>query len=107
MKRRKTLIHAGILALLAAAIFLWLISSGAIVFDHSGERWGEGLYWNGYYYVQTGGSYDEGKTIAKTTDGWQINEVEGDPEHIYVVLRSFLDNYLLVREDQLMGGVRP
>lgn len=99
MKRRETLIRAAILVLLAAALFFRLVSSGAIVFDHSGERRGEGLYWNGYVYVPAGGDYDEGKTIAKTTDGWQINEVEGDPEHIYVVLRSFLDNYLLVRED--------
>lgn len=100
MKRKKTLIRAGILALLSAGLFFWLVSSGAIVFDHSGERRGEVLYWNGYVYVPTGGDYDEGRTIAKTTDGWQINEVEGDPEHIYVVLRSFLDNYLLVREDR-------
>ena len=99
MKRKETLIRAAILLLLAAALLFWLVSSGAIVFDHSGERRGECLYWKGYVYVPAGGDYDEGKTIAKTTDGWQINEVEGDPEHIYVVLRSFLDDYLFVRED--------
>ena len=100
MKRKETLIRAAILLLLAAALLFWLVSSGAIVFDHSGERRGECLYWNGYVYVPAGGDYDEGKTIAKTTDGWQINEVEGDPEHIYVVLRSFLVDYLFVREDR-------
>lgn len=45
------------------------------------------------------GEYSEGKTIAKTTDGWQINEVVEDDTHTFVVLRSFLDQYLLVKED--------
>lgn len=100
MKQSIIVVRVAVLAALAAAVLFWLFSSGVIVFDHSGERRGEGsLYWNGCVYVPASGDYDEGRTIAKTTDGWQINEVEGDPEHIYVVLRSFLDDYLLVRED--------
>ena len=44
----------------------------------------------------------EGKTIAKTKDGFQICEVEGDESHTFVGLRSFLDNWLLVREDYVI-----
>ena len=76
-----------------------LLAKGYIVFDHSGVRRGEGVYWNDVLYVPTSGEYSEGKTIAKTDDCWQINEVEEDDTHTFVVLRSFLDQSLLVRED--------
>ena len=87
------------LAVAVALIFAYLVIRGYIVFDHSGVRRGEGVYWNDVLYIPSSGEYTEGKTLAKTTDGWQINEVEEDPSHTFIVLRSFLDNYLLVRED--------
>lgn len=61
---------------------------------------GNKLYWNGSVYVScSGNQYTEGKTIARTKDGWDINEVEEDDTHTFVVIRSFLDQYLLVKED--------
>ena len=87
------------LAVAAALIFAYLVTHGYIVFDHSGVRRGEGVYWNDVLYFPSSGEYTEGKTIAKTTDGWQINEVKEDSSHTFIVLRSFLDQCLLVRED--------
>ena len=96
MKKAKTFI-ALVLGLIL--VFGFLLAKGYIVFDHSGVRRGEGVYWNDVLYVPASGEYGEGKTIAKTNDGWQINEVEEDDTHTFIVLRSFLDQSLLVRED--------
>lgn len=41
---------------------------------------------------------EEGKTIA-LIDDWHINEVPEDPSHTFLVVRSFLDQYYIVRED--------
>ena len=82
-----------------AMLLVFLFANGIIVFDHSGVRRGEGVYWNDVLYVPASGEYSEGKTIAKTNDGWQINEVEEDDTHTFIVMRSFLDQSLLVRED--------
>lgn len=40
----------------------------------------------------------EGKTIGKI-DGFQIKEIPEDPEHNFLVIRSFLDQNYLVRKD--------
>ena len=40
----------------------------------------------------------EGKTIA-LIDDWIINEIPEDPSHTFFVVRSFLDQYYIVRED--------
>lgn len=97
-KRKKTKTLLGIV-LVMALLLVHLVTNGIIVFDHSGVRRGEGVYWNDVLYVPASGEYNEGKTIAKTNDGWQINEVEEDDTHTFIVLRSFLDQSLLVRED--------
>ncbi|MBP3673027.1 MAG: hypothetical protein J6J18_04285 [Oscillospiraceae bacterium] len=98
MKKKILLVTAVILAVTAALLFL-LFANGIIVFDHSGRRRGEGVFWNGSMYIPCSGEYSEGKTIAKTEDGWRINEVEEDDSHAFIVMRSFLDQYLLVKED--------
>jgi len=97
-KRERVRMLIGVVLTIALLVVL-LIRNGVIVFDRSGVRRGEGVYWNGVLYVPASGQYSEGKTIAKTNDGWQINEVEEDDTHTFVVMRSFLDNCLLVRED--------
>lgn len=98
MKKKTLLVTAVILAVTAAVLFL-IFTNGIIVLDHSGQRRGEGVYWKGSLYVPCSGEYSEGKTIAKTEDGWHINEVKEDPTHTFIVLRSFLDQSLLVKED--------
>lgn len=71
-----------------ATLLVFLFANGIIVFDHSGVRRGEGVYWNDILYVPASGEYSEGKTIAKTNDGWQINKVEEDDTHTFIVMRS-------------------
>lgn len=97
-KRKKVQTLIGIVLAMVLLLIL-LFTNGVIVFDHSGVRRGEGVYWNDILYVPASGEYSEGKTIAKTNDGWQINEVEEDDTHTFIVMRSFLDQSLLVRED--------
>ena len=67
VKKSKARILAGIAA--AGLVVVLLIANGIIVFDHSGVRRGEGVYWNNTLYVLCSGEYTEGKTIAKTNDG--------------------------------------
>ena len=97
--KKKSLIAALCMLILLGALLLCLVASGVIVFDHSAQRRGEGVFWQDVLYVPCSGMYNEGKTIAKTDDGWSINEVEEDDTHTFVVLRSFLDDCLLVSED--------
>jgi len=88
-----------LLALLGIVV-AYLLSRGIIVFDHSAQRVGEGFRWKGELYIPTSAAdYTEGKTIAKTTDNWQLNRVEEDDSHTFMVIRSFLDQWLCVRED--------
>ncbi len=76
---------------------LW--GSGFFVLDRSAVVHMEGLVWKGQDYSMTGGEYTEGRTIAKSKDGsWDINEVEEDPSHTFVVARSFLDRWLYVSD---------
>ena len=79
--------------------FALLCGSGFIVFDNSAIVYAEILTWNEKNYVPTGGEYTEGRTIAKSKDGWNINEAEEDPSHTFIVARSFIDQYLYVADD--------
>ncbi len=97
---RKELGKTLCLVALLGIVVAYLLSRGVVVFDHSAQRAGEGFRWNGALYIPTSAAdYSEGKTIAKTTDGWQLNRVEEDESHTFMVIRSFLDQWLCVRED--------
>ncbi len=97
MKIKKSI---AVIFLAVAVISVAIFSSCGIVIDRSALYSAEGLNWNGAFYKSCSGYYEEGKTIAKTADGnWNINEVEGDPEHNFVVVRSFTDESLYVRSD--------
>ena len=101
---KKIIIIASIVILFSATI-AFLFATGILVTDHSAQRGFENsVIWQGHTYVpySYNGTYHEGKTIAKTTDGLRINEVEEDPTHTFIVLRSFLDQWLLVREDYII-----
>ena len=99
-ENRRPIWILGILSLCVVALVAFLLYSGVLVVDYSARRGAEEtVFWQGHQYVHCGGRYHEGKTIAKTIDGWDINEVEEDPSHTFIVFRSFLDQYVLVRED--------
>ena len=93
----KGFIIALVCVIVAVAV---LFASGVIITDRSAVLSAEGLNWNGNFYKSCSGIYDEGKTVAKTSDGnWNINEVKGDPEHNFVIARSGTDDALYVRSD--------
>ena len=100
MKNKKLKILIGCLVVFVA-LFAVMVAKGIIVFDHSAERGFENsIIWKGVRYEPVPGRYKEGKTIAKVKNsGFSINEVEGDDSHTFVVVRSFLDQWLVVRED--------
>lgn len=101
MKKKWLIASVSIVVFLTATMGL-LFATGILVTDHSAQRGFENsVVWQGHTYVPYSypGEYHEGKTIAMTTDGLRINEVKEDPTHTFIVLRSFLDNWLLVRED--------
>ena len=103
MKNKKLKITLCCIVVVVAVLFGLMVANGFIVFDHSAKRIGENdITWKGVNYYSVYGKYREGKTIAKTEDGFQICEIEGDESHTFVGLRSFLDNWLLVREDYVI-----
>ena len=93
----KGFIIALVCVIVAVAV---LFASGVIITDRSAVLSAEGLSWNGAFYKSCSGIYDEGKTVAKTSEGtWNINEIKGDPKHNFVVARSGIDDALYVRSD--------
>ncbi len=88
-----------ILAFAARFIYkLW--ESGAFIFERTAYVSANYANWNGKEYSSAHGEYTEGRTIAKAKDGgFVINAVEEDPSHTFIVVRSFLDQYLLVAND--------
>ena len=98
--RKSAVVRAAVLVLLLAGFPLFrLIRGGAFVSDRSAERIGDGILWHGVRYIAVTGRCHEGGTVARTKDGWEIDEVREDPSHTFVVLRDFTDRTLLVRED--------
>ena len=97
-KRGRPALCAGVAAficLLAAALF----GSGVLVLDHTAEETGDGFVWKGTRYVFCSADYHEGKTVARTNGGSSILAVEEDGTHTFLVIRSFLDDQLCVKED--------
>ena len=86
------------LCIIAGTLFL-LWNNGVFITDRSAQVGAEGMLWKGKSYSMVNGQYTEGKTIAKSANGWDINEVKEDPSHTFVVARSFLDQYLYVADD--------
>lgn len=63
---------------------------------------GQYLYMDDEKYVEATGIYEETNTvIGHTNDDYTIYEVNGDNAHNYVVVRSFLDQKLYVRENYI------
>lgn len=90
-----------IVFLMAGLVICIYFLKEVVVWDHSAVCGGDvSIYWNDVHYIGTGGVYEEGGTLARTKDmKRRIDVVVGDDEHIFVVNRSFYENWLLVRED--------
>lgn len=78
-------------------VILW--HTGLFLYDPSAEIYLEYVSWNGREYSNISGSYTEGKRIVKGKKAWEINAVEEDPSHTFIVARTFLDQRLLVADD--------
>ncbi len=59
------------------------------------------LIFNGEKYIETDGIYVESNHKLCKADEYTIYSIDGDENYNYVVVRSFLDNYLYVKEDFL------
>lgn len=103
MKVHYKIISSGLLILVVMGVIVFkLWEAGDIVFDHSAEVQADHVTWNEKEYSSISGDYTEGRTIAKDKKGWDINMVEEDPSHTFIVVRSFLDQYLMVSDDYLV-----
>lgn len=96
---KATIICMCLFFVIALGFLALLWRCDVFVFDHSAIVHMEGMTWKGQDYSRVGGEYTEGRTIAKSKNGWNINEVKEDPSHTFVVARSFLDQYLYVSDD--------
>ncbi len=77
-----------------------LLLTRCVLLDRTAVRTGTGFTWRGQTYTAYWStSYNSDRTLAKTEDGFRILAVKGDPEHRFLVLSSFLDSELCVRED--------
>lgn len=88
MSRKATIAVAVTSAVLAVAALvvgvLWHF--GAFVTDRSVVVGLESLEWQGRSYSPVYGKYDAGRRIAKTTNGLDVYEIKGDPEHNFLLV---------------------
>ena len=101
---KKWFITIGVILLIILIVGLVLTVNGVIVTDYSAHIVGESVEWNNRTYHPCVGYYSEGDTIAIAASDagggkWSLNEVEEDPSHTFIVLRSFLDQRLYVADD--------
>lgn len=91
-------VTSAVLAVAALAVgVLWHF--GAFVTDRSVVVGLESLEWQGRTYSPVYGKYDVGRRIAKTTNGLDVYEIVGDPEHNFLLVSSFVDSDLYVCDD--------
>lgn len=96
----KIILGCLLISVVMGMIVFKLWESGAFVFDRSADISSDHVVWNEKEYSSISGDYTEGRTIAKDKNGkWAINMVKGDPSHTFIVIRSFLDQYLMVSDD--------
>lgn len=100
MKRR--IIIFSILGVLALC-FIVCLSVCYSSADRTAERAAEGNFIiKGEKYIPISiGFTKEGKTIAKS-DGFDIMEIPEDKDHNFLAVRSFLDNWTIVKESYII-----
>jgi len=98
IRRHLPRIRTACFILLLLAVLL-LLMNRCFVFDTTAERIGSGFTWRGHTYRAYHADYTGGRMIARTKDNFSVLSVKGDPLHRFLVLGSFLDSQLCVRED--------
>lgn len=103
MNRNIKLYRYTVVFIFIVVIIFSLWKTGILVFDYSADIALERVIWKGREYSNVSGDYSEGRTIARSKKpGWEINMVEEDPSHTFIVARSFLDQTLLVADDYVV-----
>lgn len=99
MKKYLPYLRTAVFCMLLLSALLFLLNR-CFVPDTSARRTGTGFVWRGNTYVACGYTDYQGKrTLARTDDGFTIVSIEGDTEHRFLVLASFLDSELCFKED--------
>lgn len=88
-----------VVLVVAALIVGALWHFGAFITDCSAVVGLESLEWQGRTYSPVHGKYDVDRRIAKTTNGLDVYEIKGDPEHNFLLVSSFVDSTLYVSDD--------
>lgn len=84
--------------LLVFAVIVGFAAYSYFSVDRSGRLTGDGLFFQGEYYEICVFQFTgEGKTIG-VADSWKINEIPEDPDHNFLGLRSFLDNFYVAKK---------
>ena len=100
MSRRSIIIiSAAVVIMFFAGVMAVLWSAGFFISDRSVVVGLESLEWQGRTYSPVYGKYDVGRRIAKTTNGLDVYEIKGDPEHNFLLVSSFVDSNLYVCDD--------
>lgn len=95
-------IFVAICATLILCVIIGLFNGGVAFLKPSAIRNGNGFVWGGVEYVYCNGEYEvTTQALAKTDDGYLLLGIEGDGEHNFIVLSSFLDSRLCVRADYI------
>lgn len=102
MKKIGKAILISLLAFMFASVAFVLWENGAFILIRTADANLQHTTWNGKEYSPIGGEYTEGRTIAKGEDIWKINAVEEDPTHTFIVVRSFLDQNLMVADEYIV-----
>lgn len=91
-----------ILIVLIVVFFFGLFKYFSI--DRTGKLTANGVRFKDNEYIMKNYVFtEEGKTIGKA-DSWNINEIPEDKEHNFLAIRSFLDNYYVMRSDYIISN---
>lgn len=104
-KRRRFMKLKKVLKLLFIVIVLVIICFSIIDYvsiDRTAEMIFEGIRFKGEeYHIAHIAFTEEGKTIGKADD-WDIMEIPEDKNHYFLGVRSFLDNFYVVKDSYII-----
>ncbi|WP_423808305.1 hypothetical protein OUO06_20235 (plasmid) [Photobacterium damselae] len=92
----------GLIVVLLFCLFLGVNPIASITADRSATFYGEQVTWNDITFTMFGEHYTQPHTyelLSYTQDGATIDGFNNDPNYTYIMVSSFLDNYVLVRSD--------
>ncbi|AUI87720.1 hypothetical protein BS333_15050 [Vibrio azureus] len=98
---------------IAALVIIFIIIVMALKIpsvDRTAKRYGDGLYWKDVNYIAVGDNYTTPKNdqiLAEDQNGGSVIGFGEDNQHTYLMVDSFLDQRLFVREDYVPNDNGP